>query len=234
MSKNISLFVITSTALLWILSFSNADKPIHNNSTTSPHHTCLHEYFLPQMKADTLSPDFFPKIPESYYAEYFKQYPSFRSDGFDYPVGIPNATGYYKSLNFGEQNHLGEDWNGNGGGNTDLGDPVYVIANGLVIDAKEVCCGWGKVIRVIHKVSDDPTQPFVESVYAHLHTIHVRPGDLIKRGVQIGTIGNAKGRYTAHLHLELRDFVAMSLGPGYSDNTFGYLDPSRYIQNHRP
>ena len=199
-----------------------------------PHHACMHGSFLSFLDVDTTSEDFFPTISEVYYSSYFANNPSYQSDGFDFPVGIPDAKGYYKALNFGDKKHLGEDWNGLGGGNTDLGDPVHSTANGLVVFAKEVCCGWGNVVRVVHKVSDDPMQPFVESVYAHLHTVQVEPGDLIRRGTQIGTIGTARGRYPAHLHFEFRDFMGMSLGPGYSENKFGYLDPTGYIEGNRP
>ncbi len=195
---------------------------------------CLHDHFQPFLGKDSLPGDFFPTISEMYYPAYFDKYPSFTADGFDFPVGIPDATGYYKALNFGDKKHLGEDWNGRGGGDTDLGDPVHSTANGLVVFAKNVCCGWGNVVRIVHKISDDPLQPFVETVYAHLHTVHVKPGELIKRGTLIGTIGTARGRYPAHLHLELRDFMGMSLGPGYSDNQFGYKDPSKFIEKNRP
>jgi murein DD-endopeptidase MepM/ murein hydrolase activator NlpD len=231
MMKNIRFAAFTSVFVgLSVFFLTDAKK----GASSEPYHSCLHDYFLAEMYKDSSDSEFFPAIPEQHYAAYFEQYPAYRPDGFDYPVGIPDGTGYYKALKFGDKNHLGEDWNGKGGGNTDLGDPVHVVANGLVVDAKEVCCGWGNVIRVVHKVSNDPTQPFVETVYAHLHTIHVKPGDLIKRGKQIGTIGNAKGRYSAHLHFEVRDFVGMSLGPGYSNNRFGYLDPSGYIRGRRP
>ena len=57
---------------------------------------------------------------------------------------------------------------------------------------------------------------------------------MIARGQQIGTIGTANGRYMAHLHLEMRDFINMSLGPGYSDDLYGYLDPSKFILENRP
>jgi hypothetical protein len=46
-------------------------------------------------------------------------------DGFDYPVGKPNGKGYYNAQKFGENTHLGEDWNGVRGGNSDLGD-LYI------------------------------------------------------------------------------------------------------------
>ena len=38
------------------------------------------------------------------------------ADGFDYPVGKPDGEGYYIFRGFSPNGHLGEDWNGNGGG----------------------------------------------------------------------------------------------------------------------
>src|SRR5258706_15147037 len=69
-------------------------------------------------------------------------------DGFDYPVGAPDAVGYHDAQPFGENDHLGNDWNGNGGGDTDLGDPVYAVAAGIVVEARDIGGDWGNVVRV--------------------------------------------------------------------------------------
>ncbi len=194
-------------------------------------HVCMHHQLS---QTDTISEDFFPTIPEAHYPYYFQKSPSFAFEGFDYPVGKPNGTGYYKALNFGDKDHLGEDWNGKGGGNTDMGDPVYSTGNGLVVFSKKVCCGWGNVIRIVHHMSGHQKHEYIETVYAHLNNLDVQAGEMVRRGQRIGSIGNADGRYAAHLHLEMRDFCGMSLGPGYSDNIFGYLDPSKFIYKNRP
>jgi len=190
--------------------------------------------FTHRTKADTSVAEMFPTIPENRYPAIFRAYPDFISDGFDFPVGVPNAQNYYKAQNFGDNRHLGEDWNGRGGGNTDLGDPVYSIGNGLVTFSKDVCCGWGKTVRIVHHLPNHPEHQYVESVYAHLHTMDITVGSLVKRGQRIGTIGNANGRYNAHLHLEVRNFINMSLGPGYGDDQFGYLVPTEFIRLNRP
>ena len=187
-----------------------------------------------KMFRDSSQVDLFPTIPMHLYDSIFRENFTYFVDGFDYPVGIPNANDYFLALHFGQERHLGEDWNGIGGGNTDLGDPVFAIGNGLVTFSKEVCCGWGNVVRVVHRLPNHPEYDYIESVYAHLQNIQVKPGDLIRRGDKIGGIGTANGRYLAHLHLELRSFINMSLGPGYSDDRFGYLDPSAFIGKHRP
>lgn len=68
----------------------------------------------------------------------FARKPKYNSDGFDFPVGKPNAENYYNAQLFLEDNHLGEDWNGKSGGNSDLGDPVYAISNGYISEAKNL------------------------------------------------------------------------------------------------
>ena len=152
------------------------------------------------------------------------------TDGFDFPVGKPDAKKYYNAQKFGVNKHLGDDWNGIGGGNTDLGDPIYSIANGYVSYAKNIYGGWGNVIRIIH-FTDKNNQ--VESLYAHCDEMLVKKGDYVEKGKKIGTIGNNDGEYLAHLHFELRSEVEMSIGVGYSSNTKGYLNPSKFIRNHR-
>jgi len=149
---------------------------------------------------------------------------------FDFPVGKPPLKGYYNAQGFGKNNHLGDDWNGVSGGNTDLGDPVYSIANGRVVYAEDYGPGWGNIVRIVHYL-EDSTQ--VESLYAHFDEIQVEVGQWVKLGDQIGTIGNANGTYPAHLHLEIREDVSMDVGGGYSRNTFGYLDPTKFIESHQ-
>ncbi len=125
------------------------------------------------------------------------------ADGFDFPVGKPNSKGYYNAQKFGKNYHLGEDWNGTGGGNTDMGDSVYAISAGIVASAEDLKGGWGKVVRIYHKldIKKEGTKQkphYIESVYAHFKEVNVKAGQVVKKGEQIGTIGNADGLYLAH------------------------------------
>ena len=155
------------------------------------------------------------------------------SDWFDYPVGAPNAKGYYRAQKFGgTARHLGEDWNGMGGGNSDYGDPVYAIANGKVSYRGHVLCGWGNVVFIVHPVSRGG-EP-VEAVYAHLAEVKVREGQVVRRGQIIGTIGDADGAHLAHLHFEIRSKAGLSLGRGYGDDGDGGSSTRQeFIDAHR-
>lgn len=151
--------------------------------------------------------------------------------GFDWPVGPPNASGYYDAQPFGGlEAHLGEDWNGNGGGDSDLGDPVFAIADGEVSSARHEGEGWGNVVRVVHRCGDGGEY---ESLYAHLDVIAVELGAAIGRGTPLGAIGTADGRYLAHLHLELRTRVGAPLGRGYGTSS-DHVAPSTFIAANRP
>ena len=55
------------------------------------------------------------------------------SDGFDFPVGEGQAINYYDAGPFGQNGHLGADWNLCSGGNTDLGAPVSVSYTHLTL-----------------------------------------------------------------------------------------------------
>lgn len=152
------------------------------------------------------------------------------TDGFDQPVGHPDAEGYFDAQPFGVNDHLGQDWNGDEGGRTDLGDPVHAIAHGVVILAEDVRGGWGNVVVVAHRVDAD----IVTSLYGHLDRISVEVGDEVTRGELVGTIGDAHGVYIPHLHFEMRSDETLGVGPGYSSDTTGYLDPAVFIATHRP
>jgi len=151
-------------------------------------------------------------------------------DGFDYPVGPPDAVGYVDAQPFGRNDHLGSDWNGVSGGASDLGDPVHVVAHGIVTYAGDAGRGWGNVVRVAHRTEGG----HVESLYAHLDRMDVQPGQLLQRGEPVGTIGDAHGAWIPHLHFELRTVVGMDLGPGYARDRDGYTDPTAWIDAHRP
>jgi murein DD-endopeptidase MepM/ murein hydrolase activator NlpD len=154
----------------------------------------------------------------------------FIASRFDFPVGKPDAKGYFNAQKFRKNNHLGDDWNGLGGGDSDLGDPIFAIADGYVTYATHHNHSWGNVIRVVHYLPDSSQ---VESLYAHCDTILVKEHQWVSIGDQIGTIGNAHGNYKAHLHLEVRDEIGMSVGVGYSSETDGYVDPTAFIESHR-
>jgi murein DD-endopeptidase MepM/ murein hydrolase activator NlpD len=171
------------------------------------------------------------------------------SDGFDYPVGPRDATDvfkthriaaglvdddYFKSTGYW---HPGEDWNGNGGGDTDLGDPIYAISNGKVLEFGHYSV-WGNLVLIEHAL---PNGTRVWSQYAHLDKILAsQVGQKVKRGDQIGTMGKGdKNRYLAHLHFEVRK-KKLPIGnwsPMVKDKSAvlaNYYSPADFIKEHRP
>jgi murein DD-endopeptidase MepM/ murein hydrolase activator NlpD len=152
---------------------------------------------------------------------------------FDFPIGSENGAFAYNAQPFTENRHLGDDLNGIGGENSDLGDPIYAVADGQVIFAGEAGPGWGNVIIVLHAYEENGARKFVQSYYGHVETILVAPKQKVHRGEQIATIGTADGRYWAHLHFEMREFTTPFIGPGYRDDTRGWINPSAFIAAHR-
>jgi murein DD-endopeptidase MepM/ murein hydrolase activator NlpD len=156
------------------------------------------------------------------------------ADGFDFPVGKPDANGYYKARGFRPNGHVGEDWDGVGGGDTDLGDPIYCIGDGVVVFARDCHLGWGNVVIVRHAYREAGFTRNIDSLYAHLQKILVRRGQPVKRGQEIATLGNAHGLYDAHLHFEIRKNIEIGMSRAkFAQNLSNYFDPSQFILSHR-
>lgn len=155
------------------------------------------------------------------------------ADGFDFPVGKPNAENYYKSRGFLKY-HPGEDWNGIAGGNTDLGNPVYAIGHGMVVFAKDARMGWGNVVIVRHTYLSNSELKTVDSFYAHLDKILVRQGQQVLKGQQVGTIGTNRGMYTAHLHFEVRKNLNIGINrSAFRKDLTNYYVPTDFITPRR-
>ncbi len=160
------------------------------------------------------------------------------ADGFDFPVGKPDGAGYYKArgLRLRSPQHFGEDWNGRSGGNSDLGDPVYSCADGIVTFAHDVKTGWGNVVLIRHAYRDPSSSSvkFIDSLYGHLDKILVKNGQSIKRGQQVGTIGTNRGMYPAHLHFEMRHNINIGMNRSGIPSTMDHwADPSQFISKYR-
>ncbi|MHA3770617.1 murein hydrolase activator EnvC family protein [Verrucomicrobiota bacterium sgz303538] len=155
------------------------------------------------------------------------------ADGFDTPVGRDGTKQYYKARGFRSNGHLGEDWNGAGGGDTDLGDPVYATAHGIVVFAQDYRLGWGNVVIVRHAYMEGGETRFVDSLYGHLNQIMVREGQQVRRGQQVGTIGNNRGMYDAHLHFEMRKNLQVGMHrSSFARDFSNYWDPTTFIASH--
>ncbi|MEO0416083.1 MAG: M23 family metallopeptidase [Verrucomicrobiota bacterium] len=158
------------------------------------------------------------------------------ADGFDYPVGKPDAKNYYTARGFIPHGHMGEDWNGTGGGNTDEGDPIYNIAHGVVLFSQDYKRGWGNVVIIRHAFRGSNGQiSFVDSLYGHLKVRLVKVGDKVLRGQKIGTMGCGPHRmYLAHLHFEIRKDLRVGMRRDLYPKTYAtYHSPRYFIDQHR-
>ena len=152
---------------------------------------------------------------------------------FDPPLGGESSALVYNAQPFWEMNerrgghHTGDDLNGIGGMNTDLGDPVFATADGLVVYAGDPSPGWGNIVILNHRTAAGEC---LQSMYAHLDRIDVTPGEWVARGWRIATVGTAHGMYPAHLHFEIRRGDGVDIGGGYGQQPLNRLDPAATVR----
>jgi len=77
------------------------------------------------------------------------------------------------------------------------GTPIHVTGDGTVIEVSNSRSGYGNCVIVNHGYG-------YKTLYAHLHTWAVRPGQKVKRGEIIATVGNTGKSVGPHLHYEVR------------------------------
>ena len=94
--------------------------------------------------------------------------------------------------------------------------------------------GWGNVVIVRHSYREGGTIRNVDSLYGHLERMLVHRGQVVSRGQQIATMGNAHGLYDAHLHLEVRKNIEIGMSrAAFAQDSSNYYDPSQFINAHR-
>ncbi len=166
-------------------------------------------------------------------------------DKFSSPVGKEqivterkDGDGWYNANDFKQGNHLGEDWNAETGGNSDCGNTIYAVANGIVVFSKDVGGGWGEVVIIRHELASGE---WIETQYAHLLENLATCGMKVTRKQPIGTIGDGappcgdSSPYYAHLHFEMRLSYCADwgqVGPGYSAEDEGWTDPSEFMGDY--
>ena len=100
------------------------------------------------------------------------------ADGFDYPVGKPDAKKYYKArITLCE--HPFMERTGMARVEIRIWTNFWSCANGVVTFAYDTRGGWGRVMIIRHAYCDPKTGKvaYVDSLYGHLRTMAVKVGD---------------------------------------------------------
>jgi murein DD-endopeptidase MepM/ murein hydrolase activator NlpD len=93
----------------------------------------------------------------------------------------------------------------------DEGTPILAAQNGRVLKVIRDKKGYGNHIIIQHNIK-------YKTLYAHLSSIDVKEGDVVKERQTIGVIGNSGTSIKTHLHYEIHEFdepIAPNIKEGY-------------------
>ena len=144
---------------------------------------------------------------------------------------------YKEKLGYTTGRHTGVDYNGAGGGNSDLGYTIYAVASGTVVGKipSGRIGGFGNAVIIKTKGAPPGVKGnYTYHRYLHCNTITVNNGQVVKQGQKIGTVGNT-GTKWAHLHLDIwTDRNGLGAHWEYHKNTqlSSYEDPYYLIKNN--
>lgn len=109
------------------------------------------------------------------------------------PFAMPVNEGVRLTSGFGQRwgrLHAGTDFAGA------HGTPIMATADGVVSHAGWQS-GYGRLVKIEHAFG-------IETRYAHMSRIRVKPGQRVSRGDRIGDMGNTGRSTGTHLHYEVR------------------------------
>ncbi|MBR4827024.1 MAG: M23 family metallopeptidase [Bacteroidales bacterium] len=138
------------------------------------------------------------------------------------PPILPKKGSYNLSSPFGVRTdpvygglarHLGQDFA------SKVGNPVYVTGDGVVEKVDFKFNGYGNEVLVNHGFG-------YKTRYAHLNTVDVGVGQVLKRGDKIGEIGKSGKATGPHLHYEV-------LFKGNQINPMSFMDMEMPVEEYR-
>lgn len=109
------------------------------------------------------------------------------------PLALPVKGGFRYTSGFGTRwgrLHYGTDFA------AAHGTPIHATADGVVSHAGWLA-GYGQLVKIEHAFG-------IETRYAHMSRIRVKPGQRVSRGDRIGDMGNTGRSTGTHLHYEVR------------------------------
>jgi murein DD-endopeptidase MepM/ murein hydrolase activator NlpD len=127
-----------------------------------------------------------------------------------------------------QQWHTGLDYNLRTGGDSDIGQPVYAIADAEVVSVGSYP-GWGGVVVLRHP------QFGVRSRYAHIKNAKVKVGEFVKAGQKIAEIAPYRVKNSAHLHFDLFSKTLAPWAWGATNQKFvreTYISPHPWLLEH--
>jgi hypothetical protein len=135
-----------------------------------------------------------------------------------YGFGAPTDYGFHEAW----------DINDNGGGDSDLGKPVYAVSDGVISSVHSHSAGFGNHIHL--KVETEEGTRWFH--YAHLEKIFCAQDQIVKEGQLLGTVGKS-GTVYAHLHFACKkqptgiDGIAKT-----KEDLLKWEDPIAFIERH--
>lgn len=108
--------------------------------------------------------------------------------------------------------------------------PIHTFLDGEVLFAAEGKTGtgfggYGNVVAVKDKFG-------ALHVYAHLNSVSVKKGDIVKRGQEVGKQGSTGQSTGSHLHYEIRKNAQAGVPYGWiADRKNNCFEPTKYLED---
>lgn len=119
-----------------------------------------------------------------------------------YPV--QNFNKWYDAQSYGTKTsygyHEGCDLNLSTGGDSDLGQALIAVADGIISSVHSHATNFGNHIHLEFKINDKTYYAH----YAHCQDVYVSQGQTVKQGDIIATVGKSGTKY-AHLHFAIKN-----------------------------